>query len=252
MPEFLWLALILQAFDEKEAIQRLRNIADRWPDVSHLNNRAVQPGSLSAIAGLNRSARKSLLAEILHEVGAKTVLAPLCHFAGLPARDDWVSVFGEEERIEHWCALGDAIQACDMFQSDRATDICWFISIAGAVSGQITAASGIQEEFEAMWAAYPENREHAGHLFRCSAGNMRFIPTSWPVTFWKEVYRKLPPAAAPPERQYLTDNDLGACISFNEPDWHPSEPLLADSQRKRRSYSRNRFWDCVLSRQSRL
>ena len=42
MPEFLWLALIVHAFDEKEAIRRLRSIAEQWPDVSQLNNQAVR------------------------------------------------------------------------------------------------------------------------------------------------------------------------------------------------------------------
>ena len=210
MPEFLWLALIVHAFDEKEAIRRLRGIAEQWPDVSQLNNRAVQPGSLTAIAGLNHKARRHLLTTILREVGAKTVLAPLCHLPGLPARDDWVSVFGEEETIEHWHALGDAIQACSMFDSDRTTDICWFIDAVSMLSGQITAANGVREDFDAIRAAYPGNRKRVGGLFRCSVGNMRLIPADWPATFWKEVYRKFPPASAPPEHQYLTDNDLGA------------------------------------------
>ena len=210
MPEFLWIALIFQAFGEKESIKRLRSIAEQWPNVSQLNNRAVQPGSLSAIAGLNCNARTNLLAKIYHEVGTKSILAPLCHLAGLPARDDWISIFGEEERVEHWYALGDAIQACSMADSDRTTDICWFIDTVSMISGQITAPSSIQEDFVAMRAAYPENRERVGGLFRCSVGNMRVIPTGWPTTFWKKVYRKLSPVSAPPEQQYLTDNDLGA------------------------------------------
>ena len=153
-------ALILHAFDESQAIERLRCIAMRWPDVSQLDNRAVQPGSLSAIAGLNRNARKKLLVGILKEIGSKTVLAPLCHLASLPARDDWVSIFGEEERTEHWFAMGDALQACDVFQSDRATDICWFMDIVASVSKRITAAIEIQKDFEAMRAAYPGNRDN--------------------------------------------------------------------------------------------
>jgi hypothetical protein len=62
MPEFLWVALILGAFDTNDAIQRLRRIAQHWPDISAFDGKLCQPGSLSAIAALKPIARESLLA----------------------------------------------------------------------------------------------------------------------------------------------------------------------------------------------
>jgi hypothetical protein len=78
----------------------------------------------------------------------------------------------------------------------------------------MTAADDIQQKFDEMRSAYPANMEQVGGLFRCEAGNMRIIPTSWPAVFWKEVYRKLPPAPAPPEHQYLTDNSPGTAYQL--------------------------------------
>jgi hypothetical protein len=214
MPEFLWVALILGAFETNDAIQRLRNIAQQWPDISEFEGQLCQPGSLSAIAALKPVPRHSLLATILEVVESKSVLAPLCHLSQLPGRDDWVSLFAEDETIEHWFAIGDAVQACSRFQGEGATHICWFISMVGSESGQLTAAQGIDDEFRAMRSAYPENAEDVGGFFRCEAGSTRFIESEWPEKFWEEVYRKLSAAPAPPEHFYLTDNEFGAAFWF--------------------------------------
>lgn len=214
MPEYLWVALILSAYDDSDAIDRLRRIAEKWPNVSELDQGAVQPGSLSSIAALKTTARKKLLATILKEVQSKSVLAPLCHLTELPGRKSWISQFHEKETLQHWFDLGDAVQACTQFQNEKSTHICWFISMVGAASGQMTAAEGISEQLGAMRAGYPENSDFAGGFFRADAGSMRFIKSAWPAKFWDEVYRKLPPAPAPPESFYLAENEFGAAFWF--------------------------------------
>jgi uncharacterized protein DUF5677 len=214
LPEFLWVALILGASETGVAIQRLRRIANQWPHVSEFEGTRCQPASLSSIAALKPSSRTLLLRSICDEVGSKSVLAPLCHLSRLPGRDEWVSVFAEDESIEHWLALGDALQTCSQFQSESATHICWCISMVGSKSGQMTAAKGIDEEIAAMRLAYPGNAQLAGGLFRCEAGALRTIKTEWPEKFWEEVYLKLPSAPAPPERNYLTDNEFGVAFWF--------------------------------------
>lgn len=214
MPEYLWVALILGAFEEKDAIERLRRIGEQWPGISELEQTASQPGSLTSIAALKATARQSLFVQILKEVDSKAVLAPLCNLPELPGHADWNSYFGEVETLDHWFALGDAVQACSQFQSDKSTHICWFISLVGAVSGQMTAAEGIREEFEAMRAEYPANSDEVGGFFRADAGNIRHIETAWPERFWDGVFCKLSPAPAPPEDFYLTDNQYGAAFWF--------------------------------------
>lgn len=204
LPEYLWVALVFNGMSDEESFDRLRRIATEWPSHSTLKDPEVQPGSHSAIAALPKSARKKLLRTIKAELG-KEILSPLCNLSNLPASDDWESFFGEDESLDQWFALGDAIQQANQFQSTNATHICWFISLAGVASGQMTEPA----EFDQMRCGYPSNFEMAGGFFRCTAGNNRIIPTQWPEQFWADVYRELDHAPAPPENQYLGDNDLG-------------------------------------------
>jgi hypothetical protein len=214
MPEYLWVALILGAFETEEAIQRLRKISQQWPDISNSKGKLCQPGSFSAIAALKPASRRSLLTTILYEIKSKSILAPLCHLSRLPSRTDWCSSFAEDETIEHWFALGDAVQECGRFHGERATHICWFMSLIGRVSGQMKAVEGIDERLEAMLAAYPANADEVGGFFHCDAGSMRIIESEWPDQFWDEVYRKLSAAPAPLEGFYLTENEFGAAFWF--------------------------------------
>ncbi|MDA1166518.1 MAG: hypothetical protein O3B13_25765, partial [Planctomycetota bacterium] len=137
LPEYLWVALVFNGLSEEESFDRLRRIAAEWPSHSNLKNPAVQPGSHSAVAALPKTARKKLLRTIKAELG-KGLLSPLCNLSNLPASDDWVSLFGEDESLDQWFALGDSIQQASQFQSKNATHICWFISLAGVASGQMT------------------------------------------------------------------------------------------------------------------
>lgn len=207
MPEYLWVALVFNHFDEKKSFQILRRIAAEWPSHSIQENPAMQPGSHSAVAALPKGERAKLLQVIAGEID-KEVLSPLCNLANLPAIEDWSEFFKEEETLDQWYTLGDAIQLCGQFQSEAATHLCWFMSLIGVTSGQMTDP----EEFNELRRVYPENYEAVGGLFRCTAGNNRFIKTKWPEQFWAEVFGKVHHSPAPPEHQYLCENSWGiAC-----------------------------------------
>ncbi|REJ68198.1 MAG: hypothetical protein DWQ31_08700 [Planctomycetota bacterium] len=205
MPEFLWVALILNEFETDNAIERLRRIAQSWPNISELENRKVQPGSLSAIAGLNGTARAAILDTILQVVESKSIIAPLCNLTQLPSRSDWVARFGEEESIEHWKTLGRTVENFSRFQGELATHTCWFISLVGAVSGQMTAAEHLRQGLDEMRSSYPANMKLVGGLFRSEAGTMREWPTGWPEMFWNEVYDKFPCSPARSGREQPED-----------------------------------------------
>lgn len=204
LPEYLWVALIFYKLDEEDAFIHLRHIATKWPSHTCLENPAVQPGSHSAIAALPQDERDRLLSVISSEF-EKDLFEPLCNLSNLPAVETWSNAFLSEDTLEEWFALGEAILKCNQFQSRYATHICWFISLIGSVSGQMTAPP----EFDVMRDEYPANFEDVGGFFRCTAGNNRMIASNWPEQFWSEVFRKLHHAPAPPEDQYLGDNDLG-------------------------------------------
>jgi hypothetical protein len=204
LPEYLWVALVFSSIEEDEALVRLRRIISEWPSHSCLENHEVQPGSHSAIAALPQIERKNLLNSLSNEF-EKDIFAPLCNLSNLPALKSWSNEFLSEETLEQWFALGHAIQRCNDFQSKYATHICWFISQVGSATGQMT----VPPDFDRMHDEYPKNLEMAGGFFRCTAGSNRIISTNWPEQFWKDVFRKLHHAPAPPEDQYLSDNDLG-------------------------------------------
>lgn len=204
LPEYLWVALMFNAFDEAEAFSRLRSIADEWPSHSLLEARAVQPGSHSAIAALPEDEQNRLLGIMATNV-EKATFSPLCNLENLPAMDAWSTFFKSEESLDQWHALGHAIQECCQFQSRMATHICWFISLVGATSGQMTEP----DIFTERRREYPANFELVGGFFRCTASANRTIVTQWPKKFWSAVFQKLPHTPTPSEDYHLRENELG-------------------------------------------
>ncbi len=225
LPEYMWVALILSAIDASASLTALRSIANQWPTQKDFKRGFGGPaGSFTSIAALKAPARRKLLSAIATEIGDHSILAPVCRLEGLPCLKDWKAIFDEGDSDDHWFALADAVQSCSHFQGENATHICWFSSCVGAASGQMTAPETVAAELDEKRNGYPANAEITGGHFRCEVSSSRGVMKSnWPETFWAEVYMKLGSATAPPEHQYLTENDLGTAYFFTSLLGHASE-----------------------------
>jgi hypothetical protein len=197
LPEFLWLALILDKLEPARKYEALRSLAAKWvpPAQDRLEDR-LSVVSHSFLARLPEKTASFLIGQIIEAAGEPAFLRPLALLDELPGIDLWRKALPSPNN-DDWIVLGRVIEMSGDFHSDIATDISWFLNIAAMAIGAIEESEPMRAQCDAKRNGYPANRQSEGGFFRTMELQERqHHESKWPELFWKSVFQKFPAQGA--------------------------------------------------------
>ena len=187
LPEMLWAALLVSAFQRSDALQCFRDVGMFYQD--HRDMHLLCDVSHTGLATMDAQHRDEILKIITGTQDRRAALRPLLLLASLPALENWKELLAPPVPEEDWTCLMTAIAKTLFHQSQEATDCRWLRVLCMVVGGKMHFPDNeMGNELVKEYLRYPDYGDQRKVRPSIRATEIMFEgeKSSWPNTFWQQ------------------------------------------------------------------
>ena len=192
LPEMLWAAILITAFDRFSALDQFRRIISFV--AKHEKKEQLFDLTLTGISKLEVDIRNELIRFITKPPEVAEVLSTLMFFDAVPAKEDWCrSLPSIEPDVD---LLMTSVGVALWHQSQEATDCRWVRLMGHVAAGKIAVPPDLAYVID-EWLKYPNEYDQRKvrpsiRATEISLDAHETADNAWPMEFWHESWLKTP------------------------------------------------------------